>query len=195
MTGDTTGYVLIVEDEEAVRKWVTKVLRGRGYAMSLEAEHMEDAKSAMRERWADIAFVVMDVMLPRNAADAEKIKELTQARERAYDLWLKLEDEGLTRDNPRWMKARFDIDLYDRRIFDILNIEGGIELIKEYAGSSNGGGKVNKPVLYLTARENEAAKRKGMGLVIAGKSDWLVKPVTEGMLCAAIRRILPMKKV
>jgi len=190
MSADKTGCILIVEDEETVRKWVRDVLEGRGYRQFLEAEHIEQARSLMKEHWDKIVLIVMDVMLPENESDAIKIQELMEQREPAYDRWLRLEDEGKYKTDPDWLKARFDVDLYDRKIFEILNVEGGVQLIEEWGKEFGKDGKLDKPVLYLTARENEAVTKKGISLVVGGKAEWRVKPVTSEQLISGTKKIL-----
>jgi len=190
MSTDLTKYVLIVEDEERVRTWMQKFLSTlRDEWQYLKAEHMKQAEEMAKKHWQDIILIVMDVMLPKDESDAENIKKLINERESAYDEWLKLEDEGLPRTDDKWSKARFAVDKFDRRIFRILNVEGGIELVANWAKIYGRDGKLDKCVLYLTARENEAVTEKGKALVALGKAEWRVKPLTSEEIRSAIKRM------
>lgn len=193
MSTDATKYVLIVEDEEKVRRLVRTALseqRDWRNWKYLEAEHMKQAEALAKEHWHEIVLIIMDVMLPKGESDAEKIKSLIREREPKYDRWLELEDAGSSRTDAQWLEARFAVDAFDRQTFAILNVQGGIELVENWAKTYGHDGKLDRPVLYLTARENEVVTEEGMALVVSGKAEWRVKPVTREQVLSAVRQIL-----
>jgi two-component system, cell cycle sensor histidine kinase and response regulator CckA len=55
--------VLLVEDEEIVRVWVARVLRGLGYTV-LEAGNGAEALGILEARVASVALVLSDVVMP-----------------------------------------------------------------------------------------------------------------------------------
>ncbi len=76
---DTRGdeVVLLVEDEEGVRRLLTHVLRMRGYNV-LEAPDGEEALRLFREHGAAIRLVLTDVMMPRMTGPVLAEKLLTE---------------------------------------------------------------------------------------------------------------------
>jgi DNA-binding response OmpR family regulator len=188
-----TQTILIVEDEEAVRSAIKRELRTIGQIETREAEDMQTARGILADEWDELALIFMDVMLPGDPADAARLKDLVALRDPAYSRWLKLEDEGRGHNDPEWLKVRFEVDAYDSRMFNILNVEGGIELITECAQKHGNGGKLAKPVIYLSARENEAVRQKGLALLGGENSQWLIKPASPRQLLAFVKQVLTKK--
>jgi len=58
------GNILLVEDEEVVRAFAARALRGKGYAV-IEADGAEAALEAMRRQGATIDLVITDVVMPQ----------------------------------------------------------------------------------------------------------------------------------
>jgi len=189
MVADQDLVILIVEDEQALRHRIKQWLELLGRPTFLEAEHMEKAREILRDHWDEIGLILMDVMLPEDESRAQQARDLIVRRESAYDGWLALEEEGRSDDDPDWRRAHFAVDAHDRQIFELLNVEGGIDLIQERV-NQGGGGRLQKPVLYLTARENQHLRDQGMSLIIEGKACWLVKPITSQDVLLAARRLL-----
>jgi PAS domain S-box-containing protein len=73
-----SGSILIVEDEEALRVSVAKMLRRRGFSV-LEACDGDFAVELIRERNEDIAVVLLDLTLPGKSA-REVLEELRRKR-------------------------------------------------------------------------------------------------------------------
>lgn len=69
--------VLLVEDEDSVRRLFTHLLRSRGYQV-LEASNSEDALCIFQQHSADIRLVLTDVIMPgiSGPALAEKLREM-----------------------------------------------------------------------------------------------------------------------
>jgi two-component system, cell cycle sensor histidine kinase and response regulator CckA len=57
------GTVLLVEDEEMVRTWVARALRGLGYTV-LEAGDGVEALAILEARGTSVALVLSDVVMP-----------------------------------------------------------------------------------------------------------------------------------
>ena len=59
--GDET--IIVAEDEDGVRAWISRVLRDRGYAV-LEARHGEEALRLFSENAAHVRLVLTDLVMP-----------------------------------------------------------------------------------------------------------------------------------
>jgi PAS domain S-box-containing protein len=72
--------VLLVEDEEPVRKAVRKMLEGGGYSV-IDAENGEKAVERFRKRAAEIRLVVSDMIMPdmNGVVLAKKLREIVPA--------------------------------------------------------------------------------------------------------------------
>lgn len=70
--------VLVVEDEESVRRLLTQVLRLRGYRV-LEASNGEEAIELMEQRGKDVQLVLTDVIMP-HVGGGELARHVTMMR-------------------------------------------------------------------------------------------------------------------
>ena len=68
--GDET--IIVAEDEDGVRSWISRVLRDRGYTV-LEARHGAEALRLFAENAADVRLVLTDLMMP--SADGREVGE------------------------------------------------------------------------------------------------------------------------
>jgi PAS domain S-box-containing protein len=64
--------IIVAEDEDGVRSWISRVLRDRGYTV-LEAHHGEEALQLFAEHAADVRLVLTDLMMP--GADGREVGE------------------------------------------------------------------------------------------------------------------------
>lgn len=195
------NIILLTEDSDHVRNQMVTILERADIKMELNkllddylietAEHMAKARDLHEQSEDQIALIIMDVMLPETEAKYKIVTELQNKREKAYDHWLELEENGETYPKSNWIKARFLVDSFDQDIFKNLNLIGGIALIKEWADvSSDDGKKYSKPVLYLTARESDQAEEDGMKAVLPGKARWLSKPAKSEQIIVKIKELL-----
>ena len=77
--------VLVVDDEEPVRKFVERVLRDAGYQTTVASDGPEAIEKA--SRLSDLEAVVTDVMMPQMAGD-ELARRLRQLRPTLKVLYL-----------------------------------------------------------------------------------------------------------
>jgi DNA-binding NtrC family response regulator len=72
-----TGHVLVVDDDEAVRNFVSTSLKSLGYTVSLCADGVEGVE-CYRRRHREIDMVILDLIMPKmNGLDAfRKMKEI-----------------------------------------------------------------------------------------------------------------------
>jgi DNA-binding response OmpR family regulator len=189
MATDNKKSILIVEDDQTLRDKIAEWLTFPGW-YCVKAEHMEQAQVLIDDRWNEIRLIVMDVMLPKNESDAGRTRELAARREREYQRWLELEEAGASDNDEEWRKTRFAVDEYSRQIFSLVDVEGGVRIIREFL-AKRGEEILQKPVLYLTAREDPELCAQGLALVASGRAEWLVKPVSPEEARAAARRLLP----
>jgi signal transduction histidine kinase len=68
--GDET--IIVAEDEDGVRSWISRVLRDRGYTV-LEARNGEEALRLFAENAADVRLVLTDLVMP--GADGREVGE------------------------------------------------------------------------------------------------------------------------
>ena len=78
--------VLVVEDEDAVRKLVRKILEESGYKV-LEAANGDDAVAVIKEHRAEIDLVLTDVVMPR-VGGPELIARLRETRPESRVLYM-----------------------------------------------------------------------------------------------------------
>jgi len=64
--------IIVAEDEEGVRQWISRVLRDRGYTV-LEAANGEDVLRLFAEHAADVRLVLTDLVMP--GADGREVGE------------------------------------------------------------------------------------------------------------------------
>lgn len=64
--------IIVAEDEDGVRAWISRVLRDRGYTV-LEARHGEEALRLFAENAADVQLVLTDLVMP--GADGREVGE------------------------------------------------------------------------------------------------------------------------
>jgi signal transduction histidine kinase/ActR/RegA family two-component response regulator len=73
--GDET--IIVAEDEEGVRQWISRVLRDQGYTV-LEARHGEEALQLFAENAAGVRLVLADLVMPN--ADGREVGERMASR-------------------------------------------------------------------------------------------------------------------
>jgi two-component system cell cycle sensor histidine kinase/response regulator CckA len=76
----TSITVLIVDDEEIVRKLIRIALNGAGNAVFLEANDAAEGLRRAREHRGDIDLLVSDVVMPGRMTGIEMAAQLSQAR-------------------------------------------------------------------------------------------------------------------
>jgi two-component system cell cycle sensor histidine kinase/response regulator CckA len=74
--GDET--IVVAEDDDGVRQWISRVLRDRGYTV-LEARDGEEALRLFAESAADVRLVLADLMMPE--ADGRELGEAIASRD------------------------------------------------------------------------------------------------------------------
>ena len=72
--------VLIVDDEEIVRKLVRVALKGSGAGIFLEANDAAEALKTAREHRGDIDLLISDVVMPGRMNGIEMAAQLSESR-------------------------------------------------------------------------------------------------------------------
>lgn len=191
MCGHDKSIILIVDDDKSMREEIRDFFRDKyPHYKCLLAGHIDEAKGIMLQFSHNISLIVLDMILPRTAECATNIKRLSKKRGFAYDSWQALSDRNDKECHLDLRKAQFAVDMLDRQIYELLDVEGGTNLLKTYINESNPGGKFDKPILFLTARENKKVRERALKLAVEGKAQWLVKPWLPQALASAVERLL-----
>jgi two-component system cell cycle sensor histidine kinase/response regulator CckA len=72
--------ILIVDDEQVVRKLIRLTLKGSGDIVFLEANHAAEALTIARQHPGNIDVLLSDVVMPGKMNGAEMAAQLSQAR-------------------------------------------------------------------------------------------------------------------
>ena len=72
--------ILIVDDEEVVRKLIRVALRGSFGEIFLEANHAAEALKIAREHQGDIDLLISDVVMPGRMNGVEMAGQLSESR-------------------------------------------------------------------------------------------------------------------
>jgi len=72
--------ILIVDDEEIVRKLIRVALKGTVDAVLLEANHAGEALKIAREHYGNIDLLISDVAMPGRMSGTEMAAQLSHAR-------------------------------------------------------------------------------------------------------------------
>ncbi|MDB5104528.1 MAG: putative Histidine kinase [Fibrobacteres bacterium] len=117
--------ILLVDDEEAVREFLSKMLIGEGYRV-IVAGNGEQALSMSEEFGATIHLLVTDVMMPvmngKELADRlctlrPEIKVLFISGYRRADFWT----GDACEDQTDWLPKPFSGPLFQRRVRELLD--------------------------------------------------------------------------
>lgn len=88
--------VLVVDDEESIRRFVDRVLRDAGYRTAIAADGVEALERA--SQLADVDVLVTDVMMPKMSGD-ELAKRLRQVKPEVKVLYLTGFSDNLFKEN------------------------------------------------------------------------------------------------
>jgi PAS domain S-box-containing protein len=117
--------ILVVEDEEAVRKLICQLLRDSGYQV-IEASNANDALLACKNRQGSIPLLITDVVMPQMSGRelAEKLRELYPGLLVLYisgytdDTIIR---HGLTQHSGAFLQKPFSLDALARKIRSVLD--------------------------------------------------------------------------
>lgn len=182
LTDEKKLIVLLVEDDPMSAESFKAVLKQDGY----DPVMLQDVKSAsdwLTQHGATVCALILDVMLPPDPTALERVNKLTEERESVWDkLWL-AKSEGRDED---MIKHKLDIRTLDSQIFNLIRMEGGIEIVEDYFGSEK---VLELPTLYLTARNDPLVTARVRKLHAAGYMEWQQKPVERETIRQALRRV------
>jgi two-component system cell cycle sensor histidine kinase/response regulator CckA len=115
--------VLIVDDEEIVRKLIRIALKESGDVVFLEANHAAEALKVARQHQGPIDLLISDVVMPGRMNGIEMAAQLSHARpEMKVFLMLGYAPESLTME-PSWhfIQKPFSVSEIQERIGSILD--------------------------------------------------------------------------
>jgi DNA-binding response OmpR family regulator len=116
--------VLVVEDEPAVRRMLTRTLRAQGYSV-LEAGNGEEALDRMRREAQPVELVVLDVVLP-GLNGHELARRITRERPGLPILFVSgftgegVDPEDLFEHGPQLLRKPFAPETLARTVRDLL---------------------------------------------------------------------------
>ena len=79
MSADAAKIVLVIEDEDSLRRLLCQTLQTQGYSV-LEAGRSDLAQEVWKARAADISLVLADIMLPGGLTGWDLAKEFLKER-------------------------------------------------------------------------------------------------------------------
>jgi len=149
------------------------------------AYDMEEARKWLIQNGERFDALMVDVMLPRNKQEREQLDRLERKRREAL---LKLErkkDYDKDRLDDETIHLRFEIDQLDFEIEKYLDMEGGYNVLKEWAHSLDASGDkenprpLELPVVFWTARAMPEVREKCKSIVHKDYFKWFEKPSDE----------------
>jgi two-component system cell cycle sensor histidine kinase/response regulator CckA len=129
-----TETILLVEDEEAVRSMVSKVLQNRGYTV-LEARHGNEAVEVSERYEGSINLMVTDVVMPQMSG-RELAERLTTLRPKMHVLYMSgypdntIVQHGVLEPGTSFLQKPFTISALETKVREILD------------GARKGGGEI-----------------------------------------------------
>ena len=120
-----TETILVVEDEDALRRAVLRALEGAGYTV-VAARSGEDALRIARQHRGDIHLLLTDVVMPRMGGK-ELAEDLTRARPALKVLYMSgysanaITRHGVLDSGMRLLAKPFTADELTRRVRDVLD--------------------------------------------------------------------------
>ncbi len=119
--------ILLVEDEESVRKMVGKILSGEGYTI-LEAAHGEEAIRICRSHKGPIHLLMTDVVMPRMSGRelAEKLRPLRKGMKVLYMSGYPdntIVHHGVLDPHTAFLQKPFSLRALEQKVRDVLNSE------------------------------------------------------------------------
>jgi two-component system cell cycle sensor histidine kinase/response regulator CckA len=129
-----TETILLVEDEEAVRSMVSKVLQNRGYTV-LEARHGNEAVEVSERYEGSINLMVTDVVMPQMSG-RELAERLTTLRPKMHVLYMSgypdntIVQHGVLEPGTSFLQKPFTISALEAKVREILD------------GARKGGGEI-----------------------------------------------------
>jgi two-component system cell cycle sensor histidine kinase/response regulator CckA len=129
-----TETILLVEDEEAVRSMVSKVLQNRGYTV-LEARHGNEAVEVSERYEGSINLMVTDVIMPQMSG-RELAERLTTLRPKMHVLYMSgypdntIVQHGVLEPGTSFLQKPFTISALEAKVREILD------------GARKGGGEI-----------------------------------------------------
>ena len=121
--GDET--VLVVEDEEAVRKYAVRILKKQGYKV-LEATQGDEALLALERHPETIDLILTDVVMP-GMSGPKLVESLQQIRKKSKILYMSgYTDESVIRHGVRegevnFVQKPFTLEMLGRRVREVLD--------------------------------------------------------------------------
>jgi CheY-like chemotaxis protein len=121
--GDET--VLVVEDEEAVRKYAVRILKKQGYKV-LEATQGDEALLVLERHPETIDLILTDVVMP-GMSGPKLVESLRQIRKKSKILYMSgYTDESVIRHGVRegevnFVQKPFTLEMLGRRVREVLD--------------------------------------------------------------------------
>lgn len=170
--------VLYIENDGELVESFKPILEGKSITVSI-ARHMEEAKQYIRKEVFD--GYIIDTMLPQ---DKDGLEELERKEKERMDILDELISKtkfsnGLTDDI---IQLRMQIDAFDEEIEELLNLKGGLELVKEIAKKhfpKKEKPKLDVPVIFFAARAAPELVRECREYVKDEFFRWYEKPSDE----------------
>jgi CheY-like chemotaxis protein len=173
-------HVLIVEDDNKLAEKISQLFRELTKNEPVVVHCIEDAKGEIAKSGNRFDLAVVDIMLPQSREDFRDIQKHEKKLADARATVDRIGEEPNDSEQRELLEARLQRQEALRRIFDLIDREGGISLIRECRDSQSEC-PFNAAVLYLTAVGNEPARQRGAEAA-DNRCEWLVKPVPSELI-------------
>jgi len=187
--------VLYIENDGNLVDSLREVIEQTGAIELTVACYMDEAKRIIKEKPPFDAYIV-DIMLPRTKEDLGILEAKESERMRLLDKLIRVTDYGSEPLDPKVFTLRGEIDRIDEEIERLLQMDGGLELVKAIAEKNSGRDDpdpLEVPVVFFTARAAPELKDKGKRYVRPDMFRWFEKPEDEDVVAKELMRLLSLE--
>ena len=184
--------VFYVENNKNLLNRFQEVIKDKLDIELIPAYYLEQAKQIIGEQGPFDGYII-DIMLPQTEQELTQLTKKEGERTRLLDELISstdLESESLDEGTVR---LRTKIDIVDAEIKNLLNMQGGLELVELIAhkhSAKQDPEALKVPVIFWTARVAEELKEKCRRYVNKEFFKWLEKPEDVSIVAEELVRRL-----
>ncbi len=177
--------ILLIEDDQILSNSILSCLAdiqnrfGGKIAIEMIREfHIQGAIEHLINNNEYFDALIVDLMLPRNKEDSDKLQPLNIERQRLLEEIIKKTNYSTEELDYKTARLRKQLDNLDEEIDTLIDLEGGYNILKEYAKHREEP-KLTIPIIIFTARGLEEIKDKCRSIVHPKCLKWFDKPEDE----------------
>jgi CheY-like chemotaxis protein len=192
--------ILYIENDKGLVESFREVVNdransGRHAAIQLTvAYHMQEAEELIGNKTPFDGYII-DIMLPRNQGDLERLERAEEKRMGLLDELIKSTDFEAQHLSDQTLRFRREIDHVDEEISRLVDEEGGVRLVELIAKKHCGKEApepLEVPVIFWTARAAPELKDKSRQYVEGKYFRWMEKPADEEEVFGQLVRLLAL---